>query len=104
MGGWVWSPICKACEGSKPLACEPEIRLVGHSADVRTGAFSPDGSRVVTTSDDESVFEWNAASGQPIGKLDLPQSDLPKGYRYTTGAEFSPDSKSIVLAAEMACL
>jgi WD40 repeat protein len=96
-GGWIWSPTCKGCEGKKPLACEAKIRLTGHTADVRTGTFSTDGSRVVTTSDDESVMEWNATSGKPIGKLDLPQSDLPKGFRYTTGAEFSPNGKFIVV-------
>jgi WD40 repeat protein len=89
-GAWIWSP-------KDVLNCQPKARMVGHRADVRTGAFSPDWKKVVTTSDDETVIEWDAASGNKIGELELPGSDLPKGYRYTTSAEFSPDGQSIVV-------
>ena len=96
-GAWIWSPTCKTCAGQNGAACEPKARMLGHSADVRTGMFSPDWTKVVTTSDDETVREWNAASGSEIAKLELPESNLPKGYRYTTGAEYSLDGKSIVV-------
>jgi WD40 repeat protein len=39
-------------------------RLEGHPGPVDNAAFSPDGQRVVTASDDSTARVWNAASGQ----------------------------------------
>jgi len=97
-GAWMWKPDCKTCAPQVAAGCEPRSTMVGHSADVRTAMFSPYWTKVVTTSDDETVREWDAATGKEIGKLELPESDFARGYRYTTGAEYSPDGQSIVVS------
>jgi WD40 repeat protein len=38
-----------------------------HHARVTSAAFSPDGTRVVTASSDETVPVWDAATGKPLG-------------------------------------
>ncbi|KDQ13036.1 hypothetical protein BOTBODRAFT_401143 [Botryobasidium botryosum FD-172 SS1] len=40
--------------------------LVGHTGDVISVAYSPDGSRVVSCSSDESVRVWDAATGADV--------------------------------------
>jgi len=39
------------------------VELSGHSAKVRYAAWSPDGSRIVTTSGDRTARVWDATSG-----------------------------------------
>jgi WD40 repeat protein len=43
--------------------------LRGHEGSVFSAAFSPDGSRIVTTSDDETARIWDAATGKEIEVL-----------------------------------
>ena len=43
--------------------------LSGHESDVTSAAFSPDGSRIVTASADETARIWDAATGKEITVL-----------------------------------
>ena len=43
------------------------MTLQGHSGPVRTASFSPDGTRIVTASDDSTAQLWHAASGSGLG-------------------------------------
>ena len=55
-----------------------------------SAAFSLDGKRVVTASDDMTVRLWDAETGQPIG-------EPLRGHEQTVmSAVFSPDGKRIV--------
>ncbi|CRZ17147.1 WD40 repeat domain-containing protein [Mycolicibacterium neworleansense] len=56
---------------------------------VRSVAFSPDGSRIVSGSADSVVQVWDAVSGQPVG------TPMRHGDRVTSVA-FSPDGSRIV--------
>ena len=69
------------------------LLLVGHEGSVRSADFSPDGSRILTASDDNTARLWDSSSGQLLATL--------KGHEATVwSAAFSPDGKRIVTASE----
>ena len=45
---------------------EQECTLTGHSREVNSVAYSPDGKHVVSGSDDQTVKDWNAATGTEV--------------------------------------
>jgi WD40 repeat protein len=49
--------------------------------------FSPDGTRIITASQDETARLWDAASGRPIGEPLKGHTDI------ASSAAFSPDGK-----------
>jgi WD40 repeat protein/serine/threonine protein kinase len=61
--------------------------LRGHKGGVSSVAFSPDGTRLVSGSFDQTVKVWDAATGQEALAL--------KGHKVTSVA-FSPDGKRLV--------
>jgi len=63
--------------------------LVGHASAVSSVAFSPDGRRILTGSEDKTAKLWDAATGQEILTL--------KGHKgYVMSVAFSPDGERIV--------
>jgi hypothetical protein len=70
-----------------------EQMVLGHEGGVYSPAFSRDGKRIVTASDDKTARIWDAATGQPIAQL--------KGHEGAVySAAFSPDGRRIVTASE----
>jgi len=68
--------------------------VLGHENPVRSAAFSPDGQRIVTASEDKPARIWDAESGKAIG-------EPLKGHDgAVNGAVFSPDGKRIVTASD----
>jgi hypothetical protein len=64
-----------------------------HEEPVYSAAFSPDGRRVVTASEDQTAQVWDAATGQAIG--------TPLRHEgWVTTAAFSPDGRRVVTASE----
>ena len=67
--------------------------LQAHSGPVRSAAFSPDGTRVVTASDDRTARLWDAQTGKQIAVL--------QGHSGAVwSAAFSPDGTRVVTASD----
>src|SRR5262249_11907004 len=63
--------------------------LEGHDGRVNSAAFSPDGKRVVTASDDNTARVWESETGAEIAVL--------KGHEdRVNSAAFSPDGRRVV--------
>jgi WD40 repeat protein len=64
--------------------------IAGTSSSIKTLAFSPDGTRIVSGSDDKTLRLWDANTGQPIGQP-LKGHESP-----VNSVAFSPDGTRIV--------
>ncbi|HET6881643.1 MAG TPA: PQQ-binding-like beta-propeller repeat protein [Pirellulales bacterium] len=68
-------------------------KLSGHTDTVRCAEFSPDGKKLVTGSPDKTAIIWDAETGKRLRTITR--------YGAIHGAEFSPDSKQLLLCAGM---
>jgi WD40 repeat protein len=66
--------------------------LTGHTGQAFGVAFSPDGHRLASASDDSAVLLWNADTGQPIGQ------PLTGHTNSVFSVAFSPDGQSVASA------
>jgi WD40 repeat protein/predicted Ser/Thr protein kinase len=84
-----WSREVLVCRWDDPV---PAI-LAGHELHVWSAAVSPDGATIATTSSDQTVRLWDAASLEPKGLLRGHQSEVwcaafcPKGDLLATGGK-----------------
>jgi len=76
------------------LASHTELfTLQGHTAMIRTIAFSPDGRRIVTASADKTAKIWDSSTGAELLTL--------RGHKDVVGsARFSPDGSKIATTGE----
>jgi hypothetical protein len=80
--GWEWGWLCNRYH-------EELLTLKGHADDVFSVAFSPDGKRVVTGSNDNTAKIWDAANGTEL----LTLNGHGSGVR---SVAFSPDGRRVV--------
>jgi WD40 repeat protein len=72
---------------------QPIVPRLKHGGPVNHAAFSPDGTRVVTASDDGTARVWDAATGKPV-------SPPLKHGGPVTHAAFSPDGTTVATASQ----
>ena len=80
------------------------LALKGHTGYVRSVAFSPDGARIATGSEDWSAKVWEAATGQELLTLKHDQAVWsvafsPDGQRLVTGMAGAGATAKIWFAA-----
>jgi WD40 repeat protein len=68
--------------------------LTGHTHWVTSVAFSPDGSRIVSGSDDKTIRLWDATTGEQIGDPLVGHTD------WVRSVAFSPDGSRIVSGSD----
>jgi WD40 repeat protein/serine/threonine protein kinase len=71
---------------------KPLFSLQGHRLPVRSAAYSPDGRRIITASDDETARVWDADTGKA-------QLTLTGHGGAVTEATFSPDGTHVATAS-----
>jgi hypothetical protein len=78
---------------SAAMQCTRErLRLRGHEGSVWSAVYSPDGSRILTASDDRTARVWDAASGGELAVL--------RGHEESVAsAVYSPDGSRILTAS-----
>ncbi|MFO0849883.1 MAG: serine/threonine-protein kinase [Gemmataceae bacterium] len=84
--GWEWQFVHRLCHSDL-------VTLNGHTSAVWSAAISPDGTRIVTGSADDTAKVWDAKSGAEL----LTLKGHTKGVR---SAEFSRDGTRIVTGSE----
>lgn len=73
----------------------PPLLLHGHSREVVAGAFSPDGTQLVTT-DSQSILMWDMRQPAPPSRVLQPSVAEPKGPTASTRfLSFSPDGTQL---------
>ena len=85
----MWDP-----DTGQPLSAP----LAGHTGEVFGVAFSPDGHRLASASDDATVRLWDADTGQPLGNPLTGHTDA------VNSVAFSPDGHCLASASKDATL
>src|SRR5579884_2766525 len=82
-------------------------RLEGHSRPITSLAFSPDGTRLLSGSEDGSVRLWDTATGQSVQLVAWPPLTYPRGLepyqmQGTLAVAFSGDGRQAVAVFDAA--
>ena len=67
------------------------LALEGHKFRVTSAVFNPDGTRLASASNDQTVRLWDVATGQELLTLKKPSGGFSGSSNRSTGLAFSPD-------------
>jgi WD40 repeat protein/tetratricopeptide (TPR) repeat protein len=84
--GWEWHYLWHKASGGI-------FTLRGHSAPVTAVSYSPDGTRILTASQDGTAKVWDARTGALL-------LDLKAGSTWPMACAYSPDGKQILTAGD----
>ncbi|WP_329384024.1 trypsin-like peptidase domain-containing protein [Streptomyces sp. NBC_01351] len=88
------SGTSEAEEGLRNAAALPlQRRLEGHTAELRSVAFSPDGTTLLTSSADGTALLWDVGTGKTVAPLIDPHGAVGS-------AVFSPDGTTLATGSE----
>ena len=89
---WIWHATAPNCKD--------RILLQGHTDAVSSAAFSHDGMRIVTASEDGTTIIWEGTITASEARIHWKTVGHPRIWNHKlSGAEFSPDGKSILVSA-----
>ncbi len=91
--GKVAFEVIDTTTGKPRASFTPEASGLGHMAEVRAIAFSPDGQRLISGGADGMVKIWHAERGADLLTLELPGQKV-------VGLAFSPNGQRIAAATE----
>jgi len=68
----------------------------GHTGAVTSAAWSPDGTRIATSSTDNTVHLWDASTGEELRVINLPEGITGNIYDYGLAVKWSPDGEHLL--------
>jgi len=72
------------------------INPMGHSAKINNLLFTPDGTKIISVSEDKTIRIWNADNGEMFKKFESEVGDGSEGMLYASA--ISPDGKLLAVA------
>src|ERR1700712_2647101 len=72
------------------------INPMGHSSKIQNLIFTPDGSKIISVSEDKTLRIWNVSTGEMMQKLDPQAGDGPEGMLYASA--LTPDGSLLAVA------
>jgi len=72
------------------------INSMGHSAKINNLMYTPDGTQIISVSEDKTVRVWNASTGEMQKKFESQIGDGWEGILYAS--DLSPDGKLLAIA------
>ena len=87
------NPECTCAHDNWVCKINPSCPVTGHSRSVSAVAWSPDGSKLVSGSQDETVKVWDVASGLEVCTLRGHEEDV-------NSVAWSPDGSKLVSGSE----
>ncbi|KPK92041.1 MAG: hypothetical protein AMJ88_11885, partial [Anaerolineae bacterium SM23_ 63] len=69
----------------------------GHESAVTSVAWSPDGTRIASSSTDNTVHIWDASTGEDLLVIDLPQGITGNIFDMALTVKWSPDGENLLI-------